>query len=71
MLLEAKDGFFKELDIEFVNQEAIVTSFKKMIQESVNGISFFTDSIHHLNYGHINKKLYFDFLYHFSCLRSK
>ena len=37
MLLEAKDDFFRELDIETVNQEAIVTNFTKKIQESLNG----------------------------------
>ena len=37
MLLEAKDGFFRELDIDYVNQEAILTNFKKRIQELTEG----------------------------------
>ena len=38
MLLEAKDSFFRELQIEHVNQEAIVKYFRKKLQEMAEGI---------------------------------
>ena len=37
MLLEAKDSFFRELEIEPVNQEAIIKNFKKEVQELTEG----------------------------------
>ena len=37
MLLEATDSFFRELEIEIVNQQSIINKFKKKLQEMVEG----------------------------------
>ena len=37
MLLEAKDGFFRELKIESVHQEAIMTKFAQKMEDLAEG----------------------------------